>query len=70
MRPVWIKRDMNIESHLQIERIIECVDCGGDAHLLTALLREDLAPGDVLVYRCAECLDRWDIVYDPGNELL
>lgn len=60
---------MTIENYPDIERIIECVDCGGDAHLLTALPEDDLYPGDVLVYRCADCMDRWDIIYDPDNEL-
>lgn len=42
---------------------IVCVDCGGVAHLLGAA--DDLEPGDVLIYRCADCLDRWDVVYEP-----
>lgn len=42
---------------------IVCVDCGGQAHLLTSA--DDLEAGDVLVYRCEDCLDRWDIVYEP-----
>ncbi len=47
---------------------IICVDCGGVAHLLT-YPREDGAwmPGDVVTYRCAECLDRWDVVLDEDD---
>ena len=60
---------MTIDNYPEIERVIECVDCGGDAHLLTTLPVDDLYPGDVLVYRCSECMDRWDIIYDPENEL-
>ena len=52
-----------------LDRVIECVDCGGAAHLLTVASAEDLEPGDVLIYRCADCNDRWDIVYDPEGEL-
>lgn len=45
------------------ERTIDCIDCGGTCHLLTAWDDEDpLRPGDLLVYRCAECGDRWDLV--------
>lgn len=45
------------------EAEIVCVDCGGRAHLLTHP-REDgrWEPGDIVSYRCADCLDRWDLV--------
>ena len=37
--------------------------CGGVCHLLTTWPEDDPPiPGDVLAYRCADCLDRWDIV--------
>ena len=41
-----------------------CVDCGGTARLLTAAPPDDdpFVPGDVVAYRCPDCLDRWDIV--------
>jgi hypothetical protein len=42
---------------------IVCVDCGGRCFLLTHP-REDGAwlAGDVVAYRCQDCLDRWDLV--------
>ena len=45
---------------------ILCVDCGGTCHLLTRpYLEEDgsqgFRPGDIVAYRCSDCLDRWDI---------
>ncbi len=47
---------------LDVPAIIVCVDCGGRAHLLTYLDDEvPLRPGDVVAYRCEDCLDRWDI---------
>ena len=48
--------------------IITCIDCGGRAHLLTPP-REDgtWEPGEVVAYRCQDCLDRWDIVL-PDDE--
>lgn len=56
---------------IEIERVIVCVDCGGRAHLLTHLDDEvPPEPGDVLAYRCEDCMDRWDIVVrddDPGD---
>jgi hypothetical protein len=56
---------------LQPEPEIVCVDCGGDAYLIT-LPREDGAwlPGDIVTYRCRDCRDRWDLVLpdDPDDE--
>lgn len=48
---------------VDVPPIIVCVDCGGRAHLLTYLDDEvsPLRPGDVVAYRCEDCLDRWDI---------
>jgi hypothetical protein len=41
---------------------ITCVDCGGNAYLLTQAPEDDRwQPGDVVAYRCKDCLDRWDI---------
>lgn len=49
---------------MPVSPTVVCVDCGGTAHLLTAPPPEDdpFRPGDVVAYRCPECLDRWDIV--------
>jgi hypothetical protein len=45
------------------EETIDCIDCGGRCHLLTTWPADDPPmPGDILVYRCEDCLDRWDIV--------
>jgi hypothetical protein len=49
---------------------ITCVDCGGRCGLLSRPHTDDdghLIPfvaGDVVAYRCADCLDRWDIVLE------
>jgi hypothetical protein len=50
---------------LEPDPAITCIDCGGRAHLLTTP-REDgrWEPGDVVAYRCEDCLDRWDLVLD------
>jgi hypothetical protein len=61
---------------IEPEPVITCVDCGGSAHLLTRP-REDeedveadrWQPGDIVTYRCEDCLDRWDLVLpDEGDE--
>lgn len=47
---------------------ITCVDCGETAHLLTHPPEDgQWQPGDVVVYRCSACNDRWDIVL-PGED--
>ncbi len=48
---------------------ITCVDCGGVAHLITHPRPDDDAvtgfrSGDILAYRCEDCLDRWDVEFD------
>ncbi|HET6664220.1 MAG TPA: hypothetical protein VFG94_08180 [Acidimicrobiales bacterium] len=47
---------------MEVDEIITCVDCGGRAHLLTKPPEWGWRPGDLLVYRCEDCLDRWDVV--------
>jgi hypothetical protein len=48
---------------------ITCIDCGGRCHLLTPP-REDgrWEAGDVVAYRCVDCLDRWDLVLPDDDE--
>jgi hypothetical protein len=49
---------------------ITCVDCGGRCHLLSYTERDEhgaelpFHAGDVVAYRCEDCLDRWDIVLE------
>jgi len=40
---------------------ITCVDCGGRCSLISYEPDEGFEPGDIVAYRCADCLDRWDI---------
>lgn len=48
---------------------ITCVDCGGTCHLLSGpSVQVDPAGdqvgfrrGDIVIYRCEDCLDRWDV---------
>ncbi len=51
-----------------LAQTIVCVECGGTAHLLTAFPPDDPPmPGDVVAYRCAECVDRFDIVVEEAD---
>jgi hypothetical protein len=47
--------------------VIVCVDCGGRAHLLEHP-DEEFVPGDVVRYRCEDCLDRWDLVVGDEDD--
>ncbi len=48
---------------MEPEPTIVCVDCGGDAYLLSFPPDQDgWQAGDVVAYRCRDCLDRWDLV--------
>lgn len=47
----------------QVPESIVCVECGGQAHLLTTVPPEEaLLDGDVVAYRCADCMDRFDVM--------
>ena len=71
----WIRHWVSIstlgwqyDDGMDVEREITCVDCGGTASLITFLPEDEpIEPGTVLAYRCADCLDRWDIVYQPSD---
>jgi len=53
--------------HLRPPPTITCVDCGGTCHLMTPPPRDEedgrvgYRDGDVVAYRCEDCLDRWDL---------
>jgi hypothetical protein len=73
---IWLNEPVNYEpneaepgpAEPPTESII-CVDCGGTAHLLTAPPEDNLwLVGDVVAYRCSDCLDRWDLVLMPEGE--
>ena len=59
---------------LEPDSVITCIDCGGRAHLLSL---PDLDPeaggaeawqaGDIVAYRCEDCLDRWDLVLEDDE---
>lgn len=43
---------------------IVCVDCLGVCGMLTYPPEDGFRSGDVVAYRCADCMDRWDIVWE------
>ena len=45
-----------------------CVDCGGACHRIGYAPDEGFAPGDIVAFRCEDCLDRWDIVMSDEDD--
>lgn len=47
---------------------ITCIDCLGTASLISFLPDdEEIEPGTALAYRCADCLERFDVVIDADD---
>lgn len=54
---------------MEVPANIVCVDCGGRCHLLSHVPPDDgFEPGDVVAYRCEDCLDRWDLVLPEDDD--
>lgn len=52
-----------------IARVIICVECGGDAHLISYLPEDEAPePGSALAYRCADCAERLDVIWEEDEE--
>lgn len=47
------------------ETVIVCVECGGAAHLITFLPEDEVIDdGYPLAYRCEDCLERLDLIWE------
>ncbi|MCO5312990.1 MAG: hypothetical protein M9952_08660 [Microthrixaceae bacterium] len=53
----------------QLPDMIVCVDCGGVCHRLNRGFEGGDQAGDVVSYRCEDCLDRWDLVAGDPEDL-
>jgi hypothetical protein len=48
---------------------IICIDCGGRCFLLSHAPEDGIwEAGDVVAYRCEDCLDRWDLVISEDDD--
>jgi hypothetical protein len=48
---------------------ITCVDCLGTCYLLSFSRPDELIQqGDIVTYRCADCGDRWDLVWEDDDD--
>jgi DNA-directed RNA polymerase subunit RPC12/RpoP len=52
---------------MTVPATIDCVECGGIAHLLGVEPELGWAEGDLLVYRCADCRERFDLLVEPAD---
>ena len=53
---------------IPLAETIVCVECGGTAHLLTGFPPDDPPmAGYIVPYRCADCMDRFDLVVDEAD---
>ena len=48
---------------MEVPDKIICVDCGGDCYRLTVPPEDGFTSGDIIAFRCADCLDRWDVEF-------
>jgi hypothetical protein len=49
---------------------IDCVECGGVAHLQSYPPPEGFAAGDVITFACEDCDHRLDVVFEDGESPL
>ena len=47
--------------------VIDCIDCGGTAHLLSKPDDFGWEPGQLVTYRCEDCLDAWYLVLEDDD---
>lgn len=53
--------DTRYRRRVSAPEFITCVDCGGRCSPISFEPETGWQPGDIVAYRCADCLDRWDI---------
>ncbi|HVM20472.1 MAG TPA: hypothetical protein VM307_10970 [Egibacteraceae bacterium] len=53
---------------MQVPAEIVCVDCGGRCGRLSHEPEDGFSSGDIVAYRCEDCLDRWDVVIEEDQD--
>ena len=52
-----------------VSETIICVECQGTCHLLSHRPDDDpFVPGDIVAYRCPDCLERFDLVLEDDDD--
>ena len=54
---------------MEVPTEIICVDCSGTCHLISYAPDEGFQPGDIVAYRCEDCLDRWDLELGDADDM-
>lgn len=54
---------------LEVPEQITCIDCGGPCYLMSATPEDGWHDGDLAVYRCRDCHDRWDTLVGDADDL-
>lgn len=57
-------REQPDDGDVRVPNEIRCIDCLGTCYLGSYPPPEGWRTGDVVFYRCRDCLDRWDIVVE------
>jgi hypothetical protein len=53
---------------MDIPNEITCIDCGGVASRISYLPPdEEPEPGVIVAYRCADCMERFDVVIEADD---
>lgn len=49
--------------------VYRCIDCGGEAHLISYIPEEgEIEPDTPFAYRCSDCMERFDVIWgDTGD---
>ena len=54
---------------MELDQLIDCIDCGGRCHLMVTWAPDDPPfPGDVVTYRCEDCADMWYLVVPEDDD--
>lgn len=55
---------------MHVDPLIDCIDCGGRCHLQVTWAPDDPPqPGDIIRYRCEDCIDEWFLVLPEDEDL-
>ncbi len=52
---------------MPVPKTIVCVECGGPCGLRAYEPVEGFQAGDVVAYRCRDCVERFDVVVDADD---
>ena len=55
---------------MHVDQTIDCIDCGSICHLLSYPDENgEFNKGEIVSYRCEDCLDCWYLVLDDPEDV-